>query len=170
MFPHVVLPLFLLLAGAAASVASAAPSPRIGEAEVRERDQGLPCFTITEREEQRGAPNFQAVAVYDISAKSRVRMWAMALPPDRTFPVLFSMCVPYGGRVQSLPQTASKPLQPGRMYEVFIDVRRDGKANRPLVYSARFCLAKRPDGGMALHPPASAARPGPNREGCANPK
>jgi hypothetical protein len=159
--------MFLLLSAASAV---AAPAPRIGEAEVRERDKGLPCFTITEREEQRGAPNFQAVTVYDISARPRVKMWAMAMPPDRTFPVLFSMCVPYGGRVQSLPQTAAATLQPGKMYEVFIDAKRDGKANRPLIYSARFCLAKLRNGAMELRPAATAAHQGPNQDGCADPK
>jgi hypothetical protein len=148
MSPHVVLPLVLLLAGTAAS---ATPAPRSGEAEVRESGNGLPCFTITEREEQRGAPDFQAVTVYDISAKPRVKMWAMAMPPDRTFPVLFSMCVPYGGRVQSLPQTASTPLQPGTVYEVSIDVRPGGAPGLPRSYGARFCVVKGRNGGVVVH-------------------
>jgi hypothetical protein len=147
MLPHVVFALILLLAGA---VASAAPAARTGEAAVRETSSGLPCFTITEREEKRGTPNFQAVAVYDISARPKVKMWVMSMPPDRTFPVLFSMCVPYGGRVQSLPQTVSTTLQQGKLYEVSIDVRPGGTPGLPRSYAARFCLAKQRDGSVAL--------------------
>jgi hypothetical protein len=146
MSSRVVFSVILLLGG---GVASAAPAARTGEAEVRGTSGGLPCFTITEREEQRGVPNFQGVTVYDISARPRVKMWAMAMPPDRTFPVLFSMCVPYGGRVQSLPQTASATLQQGKLYEVSIDVRPGGAASLPRSYGARFCLAKLRDGSVA---------------------
>jgi hypothetical protein len=160
---HVVIPLILLLAG---SVASASPAPRTGAAEVRESGNGLPCFTITEREEQRGAPDFQAVTVYDISAKPRVKMWAMAMPPNRTFPVLFSMCVPYGGRVQSLPQTASTPLQHGKLYEVSIDVRPGGAAALARSYGARFCLVKQRSGKVAVRHIESGVAEGRNFYGC----
>jgi hypothetical protein len=167
MSPHVVLPLMLLLAG---GVASAAPVSRTGEADVRESGNGLPCFTITAREEQRGAPNFQAVTVYDLSTRPRTKMWTMAMPPDRTFPVLFSMCVPYGGRVQSLPQTVSTPLQPAKVYQVSIDVRRDGRPNQPRSYGARFCLMKQHDSSLAVRRIESGAAEGRNLYGCAAPK
>lgn len=163
MSPNVVISLILLLAG---SVASATAAPRTGEAEVRESGNGLPCFTITEREEQRGAPNFQAVTVYDISARPRIKMWAMAMPPDRTFPVLFSMCVPYGGRVQSLPQTASTPLQPGTVYEVSIDARPGGAPGLPRSYGARFCVVKRRGGGVVVHHIAPGTPEGRHGAGC----
>lgn len=167
MSPHVVVSLILLLAG---SVASASPAPRTGEAQVRESGNGLPCFTITEREEQRGAPDFQAVTVYDISAKARVKMWAMAMPPDRTFPVLFSMCVPYGGRVQSLPQTASAPLQPGVLYEVSIDVRPGGPAGLPRSYGARFCMLKRRNGAVVVQPVTPGMPAARQASACALPR
>lgn len=166
MSPHAVFPLILLLAGAAASAAPA----RTGDAEVRQTRSGLPCFTITEREERHGAPNFKAVAVYDISAKPRVKMWSMAMPADRTFPVLFSMCVPYGGRVQSLPQTESATLQMGKLYEVSIDVKRDGNPRQPLSYGTRFCLAKQHDGSVVVRHIESDAPEGRNLYGCLSPK
>lgn len=153
-----------------AALAHAAAAPRAGEAQVRESSGGLPCFTITEREERLGgAPNFQAITVYDASARPRAKMWTMAMPPDRTFPVLFSMCIPYGGRVQALPQTKSAALQAGRAYEVWIDVR-GGAPNQPRGYGARFCLARQRAGGVVVRHIDAATNAGRNLDGCAAPK
>jgi hypothetical protein len=151
--------------------AAQAPAPRLGEAEVRETKGGLPCFTISQREEQRGgAPDFQAVTVYDPSSRPRAKMWTMAMPPDRTFPVLFSMCIPYAGRVQSLPQTMSVMLETGKVYEVVIDARPGGGPNQPRGYGARFCLAKQPDGSVQVRHIGAGAQEGRNLYGCVQPK
>lgn len=166
-FRHFI-PLIPLLA---AACASAAPAPRVGEAEVRETSSGLPCFTITEREERLGgAPDFESVTVYDTSARPRAKMWAMAMPPTRTFPVLFSMCIPYAGRVQSLPQTKAAKLETGRVYEVYIDVRGGSGPNRPRGYGARFCMAKQRDGSVIVHPIGAGAQEGRHWYGCVAPK
>jgi hypothetical protein len=165
---HVFIPMILLLTAARAG-AAAAPAPRTGEAEVRESGSGLPCFTISEREERKnGAPNFEAVTVYDPSSRPRVKMWTMSMPPNRTFPVLFSMCVPYGGRVQSLPQSVATVLETGTVYEVTIDVRAGDTPNQPRSYGARFCLAKQRDGRVAVHPVGAGAPEG--RTLCGGPK
>lgn len=161
-------PIILLLT---ASWACAAPAPRPGEAEVRESGNGLPCFTISEREERRtGAPNFEGITVYDPAARPRAKMWAMSMPASRTFPVLFSMCVPYGGRVQSLPQTAAATLETGKVYEVMIDVRAGDTPNQPRGYGARFCLARQRDGSVIVHHIGAGAHEGRNLFGCAAPK
>lgn len=163
--------LFLLIELLAATCVRAAPAPRTGEAEVRESANGLPCFTISEREERRnGAPNFDAITVYDSSSKPRARMWTMSMPPSRTFPVLFSMCVPYGGRVQSLPQTAAVALETGRVYEVLIDVRAGDTPSQPRGYGARFCLAKQRDGSVMVHHIDPGAHEGRHLFGCIVPK
>ena len=161
-------PLILLLP---AACAGAAPAPRTGEAEVRESGSGLPCFTISERDEQKnGAPNFQAITVYDPSVKPRAKMWTMAMPAHRTFPVLFSMCVPYGGRVQSLPQTSATALETGKIYEVYIDVRDGDAPNQPRAYAARFCLARQRDGSVTVHHIGAGAHDWRNVHGCVAPK
>jgi len=161
-------PLILLLWTA---WAGAAPAQRIGEAEVRETKNGLPCFTISEREERLGgAPNFEAISVVDPSARPRAKMWSMAMPRHRTFPVLFSMCIPYAGRVQSLPQTAAATLATGKVYEVTIDVRAGDTPNQPRGYAARFCLAKQPDGNVIVHHIGVGAHEGRNLYGCIVPK
>ena len=149
----------LLIALSAAAGARAAPAPRTGEAEVRESGKGLPCFTISEREERLGgAPDFESVTVYDTSARPRATMWTMAMPPTRTFPVMFSMCVPYAGKAQSLPKTRAATLVPGKVYEVYIDVRGGTGPNRPRGYGARFCLATQRDGGVIVHQIDAGAR------------
>jgi len=112
---------------------------RIGEAEVRVGANGVPCFTISAREEQRGGvPDFQAVTVSDSSGKP---MWQMTMPRERTFPVTHSMCIPYAGRVQALPQTPAAVLEAGTAYQVLIEARKARNAGSPLRYLARFCLA-----------------------------
>ncbi|MDQ2990377.1 MAG: hypothetical protein M3R60_14870 [Pseudomonadota bacterium] len=162
---------FLSIVLVPATCGGAAPAPRTGDAEVRESANGLPCFTISEREERRnGAPNFDTITVYDPSSKPRAKMWTMSMPPSRTFPVLFSMCVPYGGRVQSLPQTAAVALETGKVYEVLIDVRAGDAPNQPRGYGARFCLAKRRDGSVLVHHIDPGAHEGRHLYGCIVPK
>jgi len=140
------LPLTLLLTFLLALPAQAAR--RTGEAQVREGANGVPCFTISEREEKRGgAPDFQSVTVSEAGGKV---LWRMAMPRERTFPVMYSMCIPYGGRVQALPQTPAASLEPGKTYLVQIDARPGRKAAMPLRYQARFCLVKKPGGTTGL--------------------
>jgi hypothetical protein len=171
---RVFIPLLMLLSAACACVRAAAgpaPAPRTGEAEVRETGGGLPCFTISEREERKsGAPNFDSITVYDASARPRAKMWGMTMPAQRTFPLLFSMCVPYGGRVPSLPQTVATMLETGKMYEVLIDVRSDDTPNQTRIYAARFCLAKQRDGSVAVHHVGSNANDWRNAQACTGSK
>jgi hypothetical protein len=137
-----------LLLAAAADV-SAAPS-RVGEAEVRASPNGDPCFTISDHEERHfGTPNFDTVVVTDPQAKRPV-LWRMAMPRERTFPVAFSMCIPYGGRVQALPQTPAAKLEPGKVYRVRIEAR-GARGSLASAYEARFCLARQHDGSVLVH-------------------
>jgi len=135
---------------------------RLGEAQVRSGKNDLPCFTIAAQEEQRGgSPDFQAVTV---SAGEHV-LWHMAMPPERTFPLASSMCIPYGGRVQALPQTPAAPLERGIVYSVELASRPGKNATAP-AYKARFCLTRRPDDSMAVHQIDVDARKGSNLYGC----
>jgi hypothetical protein len=137
--------------------------PRVGEAQVRSGKNDLPCFTIAEQEELRGgSPDFQAVTV---SAGERI-LWRMAMPRQRTFPLAASMCIPYGGRVQALPQTPAAPLEKGVVYAVQLDTRPGKSAAAPLRYVGRFCLAPRPGGKSAVHQISPDERQGRNLYGC----
>jgi hypothetical protein len=156
---RVFIPIILLLWTVRAGGASAS---RVGEAEVRDANKGQPCFTISEREERRGgAPDFEAISVVDTSVKPHETMWKMSMPRGRTFPVMFSMCIPYAGRVQSLPQTRAAELEAGKVYEVMIEVR-GGAAS----YGARFCLVRQRNGGVAVRPIAPGLREGRDLYGC----
>jgi hypothetical protein len=134
----------------AAANQSPAVTGRVGEAEVRESANGEPCFTISEREERRaGTPNFDAISVVDPLARKPL-LWRMAMPRERTFPVSFSMCVPYGGRVQALPQTPAAKLEAGKVYRVRIEAR-GARGSLAGAYEARFCLARQHDGSVIVH-------------------
>lgn len=134
------------LALASAAEAGAAP---VGELVVRKGNGGVPCFTVSEAEEKRGgAPSFESIAVSDAAGKAA--MWTMAMPRQRTFPVTFRMCVPYGGRLPVLPQMPAGELQAGRVYEVAIQARGPFAAAAPRSYRAHFCLLKSGDGALAL--------------------
>jgi hypothetical protein len=152
----------LLLAGFPLLAASAG---RIGDAQVRAGANGEPCFTIAEREERLGTPNFDAVTVTEAAGR-RALMWRMAMPADRTFPVTFGMCVPYAGRVPALPQTPAGALEPGKVYYVRIDARRTRGAAIASAYDARFCLARQRDGKVAVHHIGRDDREGRRLFGC----
>jgi hypothetical protein len=154
----------LLIAAAHARAASG----RVGEAEVRESPKGEPCFTISEREERRfGTPNFDTVIVTDPQARKPL-LWRMAMPRERTFPVTASMCVPYGGRVQALPQTPAATLAAGRVYRVRIEAR-VAKGGVAGAYEARFCLARQHDGTLLVHHIGSDDHEGRRLYGCLPP-
>lgn len=158
-----------LLLTAAARASAAAPAGRVGEAEVRAAPNGEPCFTISAREERRGGvPNFDSVTVTDPLARKSV-LWRMAMPRERTFPVSFSMCIPYAGRVQALPQTPAARLQAGRVYQVRIDSRPSKGARTPAFYEARFCLARQHDGSVQVHHIGAGDHEGRYLYGCSRP-
>ena len=149
-----------------AAVASVTPAlARVGEAEVREGPRGGPCFTITPREERLGTPDFQAVSVSD----GRRLLWKMSLPPGRSFPLSFSMCVPYGGHVAALPHSESAELESGRVYYLHIDARPPRGHATPPSYEARFCLVRQHGGGVSVHQIGSGEREGRWMYGCLAP-
>lgn len=154
---------FLMLCLASLLTLHAQAASRVGEAQVRSGKNELPCFTIAEGEEQRGgSPDFQAVTV---SAGERV-LWRMAMPRERTFPLASSMCIPYGGRVQALPQTPAAPLEPGIVYSVQLETRPGKSEPTAPRYMTRFCLARRPEGTMIVHDLGADRRGQPGVAGC----
>jgi hypothetical protein len=154
-----------VLVGSALLALATLPSSaaaRIGEAEVREGPRGGPCFTISPREEKQGTPDFRGVTVSD----GRRQLWKMSMPPERSFPLSFSMCVPYGGRVPSLPRTQAAELEAGKIYYLHIEARPSKGKGTPLAYEARFCLAKQRDGSAVVHQIWSGDREGRRLYGC----
>jgi hypothetical protein len=138
---------------------------RTGAAEVREGPRGGPCFTISPREEREGTPDFHAVTVSD----GQRLLWKMTMPPERTFPLSFSMCVPYGGQVAALPRTQAAALEAGKVYYLRIDARPGKARGTAQTYEARFCLAKQADGAAVVHQIWDGDRPGKRLFGCLPP-
>ena len=163
-FSEPVMKPFLTLCLACLIVLPAQAARRVGEAEVRSGANGVPCFTISQREQTRGGvPDFASVAV--TASEGKNTQWRMALPRERTFPVAHSMCIPYAGRVPALPQTPAAALKEGEVYTVVIEARPGKSAARPLRYQTRFCLARQP-AGQVVHPIGADQRPGRNLYGC----
>ena len=145
--------LFVLSMAASAGECAAA---RVGELLVKEGNAGVPCFTISEGEEQRsGAPDFQAITVSEPGAKTA--LWKMAMPAQRTFAVTFRMCIPYAGRLPVLPQTAAAPLETGRVYEVAISARGQRASSAPRDYRGRFCLVQADNGLRVRNMPGAVS-------------
>lgn len=141
------------------AVAPATEAARTGELEVREGKAGVPCFTISQAEEERGgAPDFLAISVVEAGPGAKMLMWRMEMPQARTFPVSFRMCIPYAGRLPVLPQRPARPLQPGRPYEVTIEAAAPQQAG-PRVYRARFCLLRQGQDAPRVRSLDSKARP-----------
>lgn len=165
--------IFLLrvaLLACAWSAAAAAPAPvRIGEAEVRAGPRGVPCFSISPREERKGRPDVQGVTVSD----GKRLLWTASMPAERAFPLGFATCLPYGGKVHgdkmaSLPRTDAEQLEPGRVYYLRIDaLPGSGAASH---YEARFCLARQRDGSAVVHQIWADARAGKRLFGCLAPE
>ncbi|WP_167088829.1 hypothetical protein [Massilia frigida] len=150
------------------SSAGACAAPHIGELDVRQGSGGLPCFTVFQKDERLfGSPEFRSIGVTDVTAGGRTLMWAMAIPPERAFLVTFRLCIPYAGRLPVLPKTSALPLQPGKVYEVLIDIKPPTLATAPRAYRARFCLSGKADGGVQLGTLNSVTGDGKNRPGCA---
>ena len=138
---------------------------RVGEAEVREGPRGGPCFTITPHEERLATPDFQAISVSD----GRRLLWKMSMPAGRSFPLNASMCVPYGGRVASLPRSEAADLASGRIYYLHIDAPPARGQAAPPGYEARFCLARQRDGSALVHRIQGGDREGRRLYACAPP-
>lgn len=139
---------------------------RVGEAEVRTGPRGEPCFTIGPREERLGTPDFLAVTVSD----GRRSLWKMSMPAGRGFALGVAMCVPYGGRVASLPQAPAAQLVPGIVYYLRIDTRVAKGAGAASAYEARFCLALQRDGSAIVHQIGPAEHEGRRLVGCLPPQ
>ena len=138
---------------------------RVGDAEVRAGPRGGPCFTISPREERLGAPDLAGLSVSD----GRRALWKLSMPPGRSFTLGFAMCVPYGGRVASLPQSPAAELEPGKIYYLHIDSRSARGVNAAAAYEARFCLARQRDGSVYVHQIWAADQEGRHLFGCLPP-
>lgn len=130
---------------------SACATSRIGEAEVRQID-GVPCFTIPIKEEQRagGAPRLSALSVYDASTAPTTEIWSFASPFAKMPTLSSDVCIPYGRAPTGSETTKSIPLQVGKKYGVILNTVRVDPSDPTFAYDARFCLVANPNGGVRV--------------------
>jgi hypothetical protein len=131
---------FLLLFFLLPALAGSDREPARGAAaHVRAGKNGEPCFTVDAvSERQDGTAQFRGLTVVD--TVTRAIVWEMALPSGRSFPLTYTVCIPYAGRVAALPQTPAAALADGRMYQVTLVVRNWNRPAAPRAYLATFCL------------------------------
>lgn len=134
-----------MLALLAALVTSACAASRMGQAAVR-LEQGQPCFGLADDEARGRDLRLAAIVLSDVSAQPARRVWTLspagpASADDASLPLPPGRCV----RPDQLPAgyvaSAAPSLQPGRLYEVFVNAPRfDGRRDAQ-GFTQRFCLA-----------------------------
>jgi hypothetical protein len=135
-----------LLGLGTALLSAACASSRMGQAAVR-LDQGQPCFGLAEGETRGTDLRLMAVVLSDVSAQPAARVWTLSADDDaQALPMVAGRCVRLDAVQAGYRASGSVTLQPGRVYEVFVNAtpaqgRRDAQG-----YSQRFCL----DGAQQL--------------------
>lgn len=130
---------------------SACVSTRLGEAAVKDKN-GVPCFTITEKEQrQTGVPLLGSLIVSD-EAKPAYTIWSFMLHPSvPSQPIPASDCILYGHAPPESDAKKVEPLQTGRLYDVFLNARPVDTTDPTFGYDAKFCLIAQAGGGVKVH-------------------
>ena len=124
---------------------------RIGEAEVR-LENGLPCFTITNKEENRaGAPQLRGLKVYDASVKPSIEVWFFTLPIDARQTISSNTCISYGKAPLGAESTKAIQLAIGKVYEVAIKGKLNDSSDPTFWYEAKFCLIRQSNDEVQIH-------------------
>jgi hypothetical protein len=110
---------------------------RIADAVVTEHER-QPCFGTGHASSMR---RLQAVIVSDVSKTPAVTLWETTVD-GAAFDRSARQCVSYGERSSAIGNAERDPpkLQPGRIYHVFLNVRRENPADPTYGYEAEFCL------------------------------
>lgn len=118
----------------ATSVACSA-APRIRDAVVTEHE-GRPCFGTGDAVQMR---RLQAVIVSDVSKTPARTLWESN---GAAFEHAARGCIAYGENLSGGADTgkAAPRLQPGQVYHVFLNLRRENAGDPTYGYEAEFCL------------------------------
>jgi len=113
---------------------------RMANALVRSID-GLPCFTVSKKEETRhGPPLLVALVIADHSIEPVRKVWSFTMPYDEALPLQASSCILYGELPDRASGIAAKKLVPGHLYRVFLNGRSNDPSDPTLGYVAKFCI------------------------------
>lgn len=113
---------------------------RMAEAEISSFN-GMPCFTISKREERRnGTPMLGALMVYDLSIKPPGAVWSFILPGATPLPMHAKTCYLYGQVPTGAESTAATMLKTDRKCSLFLNGRPDDPSDSTCGYRGKFCL------------------------------
>ncbi len=134
--------------GLSVSLVACVTDVRMQEAEVREV-MGAACFAVGAWGSYRGdsAPRLAALEVYDSAVSPSKIVWSFAYPTGQQQPLSSDICIPYGVTPKgAIVSDRAEALQPGRVYEVYINARFEDPTNPTFGFVKKFCLKAGPGG------------------------
>jgi len=115
--------------------------------------KGVPCFSITAKEEARnGIPILGALIVSDLSVRPAKEVWSFSLPTTSEFPIRAASCIPYGSTPASATGMAPASLIPGHFYSVFLNGSPKDPSDATYGYQGKFCIVTKVDGDQQVIP------------------
>ena len=125
---------------------------RMAEAVIQSA-QGIPCFSITKKEETRnGIPFLGALMVSDMSVQPVKEVWGFSLPPDMALPIRASTCIRYGNLPTDATGIRAEKLIPGHFYSVFLNGRPKDPSDPTYGYQGKFCVVATEAGAQKVIP------------------
>ena len=117
---------------------------------------GMPCFSITKKEEARnGLPFLGALMVSDMSVQPVKEVWGFSLPPDMPLPIRASTCIRYGNVPTGATGIRAGKLIPGHFYSVFLNGRPKDPSDPTYGYQGKFCVKATAADGQQVIPISS---------------
>ena len=125
---------------------------RIAEAHVSSVN-GIPCFSITKKEESRnGLPFLGALMVSDMSVQPVKVVWGFSLPPDMALAIRASTCIRYGSMPTGATGIRVEKLIPGHFYSVFLNGSPKDPSDPTYGYQGKFCVVATEAGAQKVIP------------------
>ena len=125
---------------------------RMAEAHIRSVN-GMPCFSITKKEEARnGLPFLGALMVSDMSVQPVKEVWGFSMPPDMPLPIRASICIRYGNVPTGATGIRAGKLIPGHFYSVFLNGRPKDPSDPTYGYQGKFCVKATAAGAQQVIP------------------
>ena len=125
---------------------------RMAEAHIRSVN-GMPCFSITKKEEARnGLPFLGALMVSDMSVQPVKEVWGFSLPPDMALAIRASTCIRYGNLPTGATGIRAEKLIPGHFYSVFLNGRPKDPSDPTYGYQGKFCVKATAAGAQQVIP------------------
>jgi hypothetical protein len=135
----------IALTAFATSVASCSATSRMPAAQISEVN-GLPCFAVADEADTRDGVRLYSLLVSEQESNNYqslpTELWKFNIdPPGSWINTIPQNCIRYGEMpVTAKALNAAKPLEPGRVYVVFIGARPKDSGVPVVGYRAEFCI------------------------------